>query len=73
MLVGLKLLLPLPGPLSNLLPAATVVRLAASALEEDGLVFRFGLVRFAASMLSFARRTLGGASAMPPLRAQDWG
>jgi hypothetical protein len=39
MLSGLLMLLPLPIPLTNTLPALTVVLLAAGAIERDGLFF----------------------------------
>ncbi|MBL9167417.1 MAG: exopolysaccharide biosynthesis protein [Verrucomicrobiales bacterium] len=43
---GLYLIIPLPIPFSNSLPAWTVLLLAAGALERDGLFFVGGCVSF---------------------------
>lgn len=59
---GLLLLLPLPVPFSNFLPAATIVLLAAGMSEEDGLVFLAGLGAFLASLAFFAAIFLGGSA-----------
>ena len=63
-LCGLKLLLPLPIPLSNFFPGISAALLAAGSFEEDGLVFLAGLVMFTASLAYFALLALGGAAAI---------
>lgn len=62
MLSGLMLLLPLPVPLSNFLPASAALMMAASALEDDGLAFVLGLILFAASVAFFALIAIGGTA-----------
>lgn len=61
MLSGLLLLLPLPLPFSNSLPALTVLLLAAGALERDGLFFLAGCSIFLVSIGYFAFLAVGGA------------
>ena len=61
MLSGLLLLLPLPIPLSNTLPALTVVLLAAGAMERDGLFFLAGCATFILTLGYFSLLALGGA------------
>jgi hypothetical protein len=61
MLSGLLLLLPLPIPLSNSLPALTVVLLAAGAMERDGLFFVAGCVMFGLTLAFFSLLAFGGA------------
>jgi len=63
-LCGLKLLLPLPVPMSNFFPGVSAALLAAGSFEEDGLVFVAGLVMFAASLAYFGLLALGGAAAI---------
>ena len=63
-LCGLKLLLPLPIPLSNFFPGISAALLAAGSFEEDGLVFLVGLLMFAVSLAYFALLALGGAAAI---------
>jgi len=63
-LCGLKLLLPMPIPMSNFFPGASAALLAAGSFEEDGLVFLSGLVMFAASVAYFALLAFGGAAAV---------
>ena len=60
---GLMLLLPLPIPFTNLFPAATVVLLAASSLERDGVCFLAGCVMFSLGVGYFALLSLGGIHA----------
>ncbi len=59
-LCGILLLLPLPIPFSNLLPALTVVLLAASFSERDGAMLAAGWVVFLITLLFFAAIFLGG-------------
>lgn len=59
-LSGLFLILPLPLPFSNSLPAWTVILLAAGALGRDGLFFIAGCVSFAISVAFFALVAIGG-------------
>jgi hypothetical protein len=59
---GALLLLPLPIPLSNTLPALTVVLLAAAMLERDGYFVVAGLVMFAATLGYFGSLVFGGTA-----------
>ncbi|MDQ3623002.1 MAG: exopolysaccharide biosynthesis protein [Verrucomicrobiota bacterium] len=59
---GALLLLPLPIPFSNILPALTVIFLSAALLERDGYFVIAGLVAFAVSLLFFGAIFLGGAA-----------
>jgi hypothetical protein len=61
---GLMLLLPLPIPFTNLFPAATVVLLAASSLERDGVVFLIGCAMFALGIGYFVLLSFGGVHAI---------
>lgn len=63
-LSGALLLLPLPIPFSNALPAATVLLLAAGALERDGVFFFAGSLLFALNGLFFGALALGGRQAL---------
>lgn len=63
-LCGVLLLLPLPVPLSNLLPALAVILIAASFSERDGLVLLLGGVVFLITLAFFAAIFFGGAEAM---------
>jgi hypothetical protein len=63
-LCGLKLLLPLPIPMSNFFPCLSATLLAAGSFEEDGVVFLAGLVAFTTSLAYFALLALGGAAAI---------
>ena len=67
-LSGAMLVLPLPLPFSNSLPAATVVLLSAGALVRDGLCFFCGCVAFILSLGFFALVAFGGAEAVEVLR-----
>ena len=69
LLCGLKLLLPLPVPMSNFFPAATALLLAASELEEDGLIYCVGLLAFVVSTAFFALLAFGGAASLRALFA----
>ncbi len=66
---GLLLLLPLPVPCSNLLPALTVVLLALARLERDGYFIVAGLVVFMAAIAFFVAVFLGGAATVQWLHA----
>ncbi|MCZ7640176.1 MAG: exopolysaccharide biosynthesis protein [Verrucomicrobia bacterium] len=57
---GLLLLLPLPIPFSNFLPAITVVLLAAALLENDGGVALAGSGAFLLTLAFFAAIFWGG-------------
>ncbi|MBX3744247.1 MAG: exopolysaccharide biosynthesis protein [Verrucomicrobiae bacterium] len=58
---GLLLLLPLPIPFSNFLPAMTIVLLACAMLEEDGLAALGGGAFFLLTLGFFAAIVWGGA------------
>ena len=62
-LCGLKLMLPMPIPMSNFFPGVSAALLAAGSFEEDGLVFVAGLVTFAASLAYFGLLAYGGVAA----------
>ncbi len=63
-LSGLFLIAPLPLPFSNSLPAATVLLLAASSLERDGLAFLVGCGLFVITAAYFALLAFGGVQAL---------
>jgi hypothetical protein len=65
---GVFLLLPLPVPLSNGLPAWTVLLLSAAAMERDGLCFVAGCAMFVLTSAFFALLAFGGAQAFDGLR-----
>jgi hypothetical protein len=65
---GAMLMLPLPLPFSNSLPAWTVLLLSAGALGRDGLFFFAGCAMFLVSVAFFALVTFGGAEAFELLR-----
>ena len=60
---GLLLIIPLPVPFSNGLPAFTILLLAAGALERDGLAFLIGSAAFLFTAGFFVFLTLGGMEA----------
>lgn len=64
---GLMLMLPLPLPFSNSLPAWTVIFLAAGALGHDGLFFLLGCGSFVVSVAFFTFVAVGGAAAVEQL------
>lgn len=66
-LAGLCLLLPLPVPFSNGLPAWTILLLSAAALERDGLCFLAGGLLFLATVTFFALLAFGGVQAIQKL------
>jgi hypothetical protein len=61
MVSGALLLLPLPFPFSNGLPASTVILLTASAMERDGLCLIAGVGAFVCTIAYFALLVFGGA------------
>jgi hypothetical protein len=66
-LSGLFLLLPLPVPFSNALPALTVLLLSASSLACDGLCFIAGCIMFAIATTFFVLLVIGGTHAVEQL------
>ena len=73
-LSGALLLLPLPIPFSNILPAGTVLLLAAGALERDGIFFFAGLLLFAVNVMFFGALAIGGIGAVNwVLQWSGWG
>lgn len=60
---GLLMLLPLPVPLSNSLPAATVILLAAAGLGRDGAFFLAGCLNFLLCLAFFGLLAFGGVEA----------
>jgi hypothetical protein len=67
---GLLLMLPLPIPFSNILPAITVVFLAAALLERDGYFVIAGVLAFVVDAAFFSAIFLGGAAVVNWL--EDW-
>lgn len=65
---GLLLLLPLPIPLSNGLPAFTVVLIACAILERDGYCLMAGLAVFAMTLCFFGALFWGGTEVAGWLR-----
>ena len=61
---GLLLLLPLPVPFSNMLPALTVVLAAASFSERDGYCLIASGATFALTILFFGALAWGGIEAV---------
>lgn len=61
---GLFLLLPLPIPLSNMIPALTVVLAAAAFSERDGYCLIAAGLLFVLTLLFFAALAWGGAEAL---------
>ena len=59
---GALLLLPLPIPLTNTLPALTVLLLAAAMLERDGYFVVAGLVMFATTLGYFGALAFGSGA-----------
>jgi len=57
---GLLLVLPLPLPFSNSLPAWTVIFLSAGAIARDGLFFVAGCLSFALSAAYFFLLAVSG-------------
>lgn len=64
MAAGILLMLPLPVPLSNTLPAMTVVLLAGAMLERDGVAVLAGSAMFLVTLVFFGALALGGAEAV---------
>ena len=67
---GLLLMLPLPVPFSNLLPALTVILLAAALVERDGYCIVAGILCFAFTLFFFGGIYLGGTAVVHWL--QGW-
>jgi len=72
-LSGMLLLLPLPIPLTNTLPALTVVLLTAGAMERDGLFFLAGCATFVLTLAFFGLLAFGGAHLLDDLGHEVFG
>ena len=70
---GLLLLLPVPVPLTNTLPALTVILLAAGAMERDGLFFFAGCAAFTGTLAYFGLLAFGGVHLLDNLRHSVFG
>ena len=64
---GSLMSLPLPVPLSDGFPAATVSLLAVGTLARDGIFFLAGCAMFGFTLVFFALVALGGAGALSQL------
>ena len=62
------LMLPVPVPFSNSLPAWTILLLSVGALGRDGLLFFAGCALFLVSLAFFTLLVFGGAQAFEILR-----
>ncbi len=71
LVIGLPFLTPIP--LSNGLPALTVVLLAAGAMERDGIFFVAGRAVFGATLAFFGLLAFGGAHLLDNLRHTIFG
>ncbi|MBL9210855.1 MAG: exopolysaccharide biosynthesis protein [Opitutaceae bacterium] len=69
---GLLMVLPLPLPFSNSLPAWTVLFFAIGALERDGLFFIIGAIAFGVTIAFFTFLAVGGVEAVEKLRQLWW-
>jgi hypothetical protein len=67
-LSALLLLLPLPVPFSNLLPALSILLIAAGLLERDGLFIVAGHAAFAGAVVFFVFLALAGAEGFDAFR-----
>ena len=67
---GLLLLLPLPVPFSNSLPALVVILTAAALMERDGYCAVAALALFALTLCFFAALAWGGAEGIAWVK--DW-
>jgi hypothetical protein len=67
LICGLLLLLPLPIPFSNGLPAMTIVLLAGARIERDGCCLAAGLAVFALTLGFYGALAWGGAEGMSAL------
>lgn len=70
MICGLLLVLPLPVPFSNGLPAATIVLLAGAKLERDGLCAVAGLAAFGLTLCFYGALAWGGVEGFGLLK--EW-
>jgi hypothetical protein len=67
---GVLLLLPLPIPLTNMIPAIAIVLLACAMLEGDGRFSMAGAVFFLLSLAYFGLVFFGGAAIVTTIN--DW-
>ncbi len=67
---GLLLLLPLPIPGTNMIPALSIIFLAAALMERDGYFIIAGIIMFAITLAFFGTIFFGGAAAVNWMK--DW-
>ncbi|MGV3531993.1 MAG: exopolysaccharide biosynthesis protein [Chthoniobacteraceae bacterium] len=67
---GLLLLLPLPLPFTNMLPALTVILLSGALLERDGYFAVGGMLMFVITIAFFASLFAGGMALVHVI--EDW-
>lgn len=72
MLCGLFLMLPLPVPFSNGLPALTIVLIAGAMLERDGCCLAAGLAVFTLTLAFYGALAWGGAEGVAALKNWLW-
>lgn len=68
---GLLLLLPVPLPFTNTLPALAVVLLAVGGIERDGVFLLGGCLAFSLAVGYFALLAFGGANALDFIRGTE--
>jgi hypothetical protein len=61
---GVLMLLPLPIPFTNGLPAITVMLLAVSTIQKDGYFYLIGCLMFVINLFIFGAIAFGGAQAV---------
>jgi hypothetical protein len=67
---GLLLMLPLPLPFTNMMPALTIILLAGGLLERDGYFAAAGMVMFVVTLVFFAGLFAGGVAVVNLI--EDW-
>lgn len=67
---GLLLLLPLPIPFSNIIPALAIIFLSAAMIERDGYFIIVGTIMFVATLAFFGAIFFGGKVMM--VWVWDW-
>lgn len=67
---GVLLMLPLPIPFTNLIPALAIIFLAAALVERDGLFIVAGIAMFLCTLAFFGFIFIGGVAAVNWL--EDW-
>lgn len=67
---GLLLMLPLPLPFTNMMPALTIILLSGALLERDGYFAVGGMLMFVLTIIFFATLFAGGMALVHVI--EDW-